>query len=62
MNLVQMGKVSNPPPILVTWQLCKKYNSLPYSGGILDQPSKLMDAFSIIDNIMIEFKSQGGRN
>jgi hypothetical protein len=60
-TITQMGEVADPPPLLITWKLCKRYNSLPYAGGILQQPAKIMDAFLIIDNLIIDIKSQRGQ-
>lgn len=58
---MQIGRIESPPPLLNTYLLCKRYNALPYSGGVLDQPSKIMDGFFIIDNTISEFKkSQRG--
>lgn len=32
-----------------TYQKAKQFNTLPYNGGIMDQPNILMEAFTIID-------------
>lgn len=44
--------------VLDLYSRCRSNNSLPYAGGILNQPAWIMDLFEIIDNIKAEYQKQ----
>lgn len=39
------------PEILALALRCRRYNTLPHSGGLLDQPPGLIDAISVALNV-----------
>lgn len=57
-KLFNTGTVDNAPPILKMHHMCKNFNTLPSSGGLLNQPDKLMEGFFIIDQLLLELKEQ----
>ena len=53
------GKVPQPSPpseLVLAWH-CKEWNSLPYSGGLLDQPAGLMSRLSTLSSIHTAFRT-----
>lgn len=40
---------------------CKEFNCLPYEGGYLDQPVKIMSAFSVIQGVVAQYQQKGGK-
>lgn len=40
---------------------CKEFNCLPYEGGYLDQPAKIMSAFSVIQEVIAKYQQKGGK-
>ena len=46
-----------PPPDLSLALSCRRWNSLPLSGGLLDQPAGLMRRLAIVENIYNAFRS-----
>ena len=41
---------------LKLYQRCQERKALPCSGGVLDQPDELMEAFDVIDNVVARHK------
>ena len=46
-----------PPPELELAFTCHRWNSLPESGGVLDQPAGLLRRMSAVENIYNSFKA-----
>jgi hypothetical protein len=44
--------------ILSLYSRCRSNGTLPYSCGILEQPSWLMDLFEVIDNVKAAYKKE----
>jgi hypothetical protein len=45
---------------LELYTMCKEFHTLPYEGGVLDQPAKIMSAFYIVSNTINQHQ-QGRR-
>lgn len=43
-----------PPFVLVLYETCERWDKLPCSGGLLDQPATIIVAFQVIDSIKAE--------
>jgi len=41
--------------ILDLYSRCRANRTLPYAGGILEQPAWIMDLFEVVDNIKAEY-------
>ena len=55
----------NIPQAFTLWniyQKAKQFNTLPYSGGIMDQPNIIMEAFTIIDTQISKYESERNKN
>jgi len=37
---------------------CSQYHCLPYPGGLLDQPARIMDAFAIIRSVRNRYEQE----
>lgn len=52
--MIERHRVDDPPPLLRLYLMCQELKSLPYPGSIAEQPARVMEAFSIIQNAMAE--------
>jgi hypothetical protein len=48
---------SPPPPDLELAFACKRWNSLPEAGGLLDQPAGLIQRMTVAENIYNAFRA-----
>jgi len=57
-QLARGQKVTNVEPEMALFLQCKEFNSLPNSGGLLDQDPYLLQCFNIISYEMAVVEQQ----
>lgn len=58
--MMRGGSFSNE--YLKIYCMCKEFHCLPYEGGYFDQPAKWIEAFSLIQSVIGEYKAAEARN
>lgn len=48
--------------VLRLWGRCKDTRSLPYSGGVLEQPGWLMEMFDVVEAALAQAKADREEN
>ena len=51
----EIPRPSPPDELVLAWN-CERWNSLPYGGGLLDQPAGLMDKLSLLSKVHNAYK------